>query len=257
MKRLIQISFFVVSVVGLLFLTGFMIKSNSAKKVGDVEINIYRNTENGFINKTEIMSVINGIDSIKNLELENIQTQIIEKDIANNPYVDMIDCYTTIDGNLIVNIKEKQPIIRIYESGNAGYYIDNKGDIFPVCKQYSPRVIIANGYINDGINKMADNINDSIYKKSIAKELYTLTQLIKKNNLLEAQINQIYVNSKGEYDLIPELGNHLIKFGTINDAESKVNNLAAYYTRYLKTSNWDSYKTINLTYKDQIVCTKK
>jgi cell division protein FtsQ len=161
------------------------------------------------------------------------------------------------EGNLIVNIKEKQPIIRIYEEGKPGYYIDNKGDIFPISSQFAPRVIIANGYINDNVDITANNINDSTFTKSVAKELYNLTQLINDNDLLAIQINQIYVNSKGEYDLIPELGNHIIKFGTFDNAKDKLNNLTAYYARYLKTNNWDSYKSINLTYKDQIVCTKK
>ncbi len=65
------------------------------------------------------------------------------------------------------------------------------------------------------------------------------------------------MNSKGEYDLIPELGNHLVQFGTFDNAQIKLRNLDAYYRKSLKTDDWDIYKTINLTYKDQIVCTKK
>ena len=101
------------------------------------------------------------------------------------------------------------------------------------------------------------NIYDTIYDNTVFQELFFLTKLINQNSLLEAQINQIYVNSKGEYDLIPELGNHLVQLGTLNDIQNKLQNLEGYYRKNLKSSDWDKYKIINLTYKDQIVCTKK
>jgi cell division protein FtsQ len=225
--------------------------------IANVEINIFRNNENGFINSNQILSSINDIDSINKIQISKVKNIDIEQAIMSNPYVDKVDSYVTIVGNLLVNVKEKQPIIRIYESGGQSYYLDEKGDIFPICQQYAPRVIIANGYIKEIVANPGGNITDSVYNKSVFKELFELTKLINKNSLLKAQINQIYVNSKGNFDLVPELGNHLIQFGTMEDAETKIRNLDAYYKKYLKTSIWDSYKTINLTYKNQIVCTKK
>ncbi len=257
MKRIFQITIFTLTVIGIITLTGFVVISNMHTTIGDIEINIYRNTENGFINKSEVLSTINNIDSIKKLQLNKVRTTSIEESLANNPYVDEVDTYITINGNMLVNIKEKQPIIRIYNSEGESFYLDKKGDVFPINLQYAPRVIIANGYIKEKATYSKGNINDSIYDNSTYRELFKLTQLINKNSLLKAQINQIYVNSKGNFDLIPELGNHLIQFGTLADAETKIENLDAYYKKYLKTSIWDSYKTINLTYKNQIVCTKK
>jgi len=257
MKRIIQITLFTISIIGLLTLTGFVVISNMNTNIANVDINIYRNSENGFINRAELLSAINNIDSINKLQINKVKNIDIEKALSSNPYVDKVDSYITINGNLLVNIKEKQALIRIYDGGDKGFYLDDKGDIFPISRKYAPRVIIANGYIKEEVLKPNGNIADSIYNGSIFRELFELIQLINGNTLLKAQINQIYVNSKGNFDLIPELGNHLIQFGTIVNAETKIKNLDAYYKKYLKTSIWDSYKTINLTYKNQIVCTKK
>jgi cell division protein FtsQ len=226
-------------------------------EVIEVEVNVYRSSNNGFISKSEIISVINNIDSTNNLEISKVQIAEIERALGNNPYTESADSYTTIDGRLLVNVKEKQPIIRIYDKGGKGFYLDKKGDIFPVSSKYAPRVLIANGYIKEEVTNPRGNIADSIYNGSIFRELFILTQLINNNSLLKAQINQIYINSKGNFDLIPELGNHLIQFGSLDNANNKIKNLDAYYKKYLKTSIWDSYKTINLTYNNQIVCTKK
>jgi|TARA_B100001971_G_C18133646_1_gene506273 cell division protein FtsQ len=264
LKRIIYISLFTLTIIGLLTLTGFIVNYNKSNQVSDIEVNIYRNSELGFLNSGEILHELNRIKNlplnpevVDSLIINKLETDKIENVLTNNPYIDEVDSYFTVDGRLLINIKEKEPIIRIYDSGNEGFYIDNNGDIFPISRQFAPRVIIANGYIKDKITNFNSNITDSIYSSSFLQELFYLTQLINQNELLKAQINQIYVNSKGEYDLIPELGNHLVQFGTFDNAQIKLRNLDAYYRKSLKTDDWDIYKTINLTYKDQIVCTKK
>lgn len=264
MKKIIQISLFTLTALALLTLMGFILVNNKDANVADIKVNIFRNTEVGFMDKSEIMSVIVNSDSlpgqqtgIQKLMINEIDTDIIEESLAINPYIDKVDSYLTIDGTILINIKEKEPIIRIYDKSEKGFYIDNIGDIFPISNRYAPRVLISNGYINETITDLNSNITDSVYDTSVFREVFFLTQLINNNSLLKAQINQIYVNSKGEYDLIPELGDHIVQFGNITDATNKLRNLEAYYQKYLKTSNWDSYSIINLTYKDQIVCTKK
>ena len=257
MKRIFQISLFTLTVIGLITLTGFVVINNLHTKINDVKIKIYRDTENGFVNQSEIQHAINNIDSVNTLQINKVRITNIEKVLIRNPYIDKVDSYITIKGDLLVNIKEKQPIIRIYNSEGNSFYLDKEGAIFPISRQYAPRVLIANGYIKEEVINPIGNIIDSIYNNSTYRDLFKLTQLINKNSLLKAQINQIYINSKGNFDLIPELGNHLIQFGTMVDADIKIKYLDAYYKKYLKTSIWDSYKTINLTYKDQIVCTKK
>ncbi len=264
MKRIIYISLFTIVAIGLITLTGFIVIYNISNQVSDIEVKIYRNSESGFLNADEILKTIRDIDNLSlpptgdnEQIINNPETDKIEKLLSNNPYVDQVDSYFTVDGKLLINIKEKESIIRIYDSGNEGFYIDKNGAIFPISRKFAPRVIIANGHIKDKVSDFNSNIYDSVYNKTVIQDLFKLTKLINQNELLKAQINQIYVNSKGEYDLIPELGNHVVQFGTFSNAQTKLNNLVAYYEKYLKSNNWDIYKTINLTYKDQIVCTKK
>lgn len=264
MKRIIYISLLTITVIGLLTLSGFIVNQNKFSTSSDIKVKIYRNTESGFLDSSGILKEIVSIDSLSDTNpvvIERVKnasyTDKIEKVLDKNPYIDKVDSYFTLDGKLLINIKEKEPIIRIYDSGKEGFYIDDNGEIFPVSRQFAPRIIIANGHIKDKVTDHNSNISDSIYHNTVLLELFRLTQLINQNELLKVQINQIYVNSKGEFDLIPELGNHLVQFGTMDNADVKLRNLDAYYRKYLKTHNWDNYETINLTYKDQIVCTKK
>lgn len=257
MLRIVQISLFTIAVLGILVLMGFIMKENRVAKVEDVQVNIFRQTDKGFLTNDIILNTINNIDSNTNLKVIDVDTYSIERNLHNNPYIENTDSYFTLDGNLLINIKEKNPIIRIYNKQNSSIYIDNNGDFIPTSKNYTPRVLIANGYINDNITSLNYSIYDTTYANSTYYEIFTLAKLILQNKLLSSQINQIYVNSKGEYDLIPELGEHVVKFGKMVNAETKLENLEAYYRKNMTTDNWDNYSTINLIYKDQIVCTKK
>jgi len=255
--RIIKISLFTLTAIALLVLTGFIFIKYQDNKVANIEVKIYRNTLDGFLERDIIMATINDIDSIKNLAVNDINPSIIERRLVNNPYIEEVDSYLTLDGKLLINIKEKNPIIRIFNKDGESIYLDNNGHFIPTSKHYTPRVLIANGYIVDKVVGFNTNIHDTNYTNTIFKELFFLTKLINENKLLASQINQIYYNSKGEYDLIPELGDHIIKFGKLDNAISKLNNLDAFYRKNMISSDWNKYNVINLTYKDQIVCTKK
>ena len=105
--------------------------------------------------------------------------------------------------------------------------------------------------------KLSSNIYDSIYINTPLNNVFHINNLILKNELLKSQIGQVYVNSIGEYDLIPMLGNHIIKLGKTDNIKQKIENLTSYDKKNLVTEGWNKYRTINLKYKDQIVCTKK
>lgn len=243
--------------IALVILTGFIVTKNQNTAIADIDVSIYRNTEKGFLDRNTILTTINSIDSIKNLSVKDINPRIIERILNKNPYIEEVDCYVTINGKLLINVKEKNPIIRIYNKNGNSIYLDRNGDIIPISNSYTPRVLIASGYILDEVTNFNTNICDTSYNYSTYRNLFQLTKQIKSNKLLSSQINQIYYNSKGEYDLIPELGDHIIKLGKLNDMATKLENLDAFYRKNMVTADWNKYNTINLKYKDQIVCTKK
>ena len=48
-----------------------------------------------------------------------------------------------------------------------------------------------------------------------------------------------------------------IVIGEVYNLESKFNKLMLFYEEGLSKTGWNEYKTINLKYKDQVVCTKR
>lgn len=257
MKKIIQISVFVLFAIALIGLMGFIYLERSNQTLHEINIKICRDTDKGFINENEIYAVIESIDSIYTKKIKLIKTNELEQKIRQNPYVEEVDIFVNISNDLIINVKEKRVVLRIFNQNSIGYYVDENAGILPLSSNYTPRVLIANGYLNSPFVKPFKNINDSVYRSSHLKDLFALTNLINQNQFLKAQISQIYINSKDEFDMIPQLGNQLIQFGKMDDAVDKLNKLEVFYKKALVKAGWEKYETINLQYQGQVVCTQR
>ena len=257
MKRIIHIALFGIFAVALIGLMGFIYLEQGKKPVTDVVINISRPSPDGFLDTTMIKQALVFADSLERVSVKDISLRKIEKSVLENPFAEAADAYVNIDNELVINVKEKTPVLRVFNKKNAGFYIDNRGKILPLSDNYAPRVLIANGYFDVPYKKGHPEVSDSVYKNTPLADLFHLTQLIRKNNFLNAQISQIYVNSKGEFDLVPELGNHLIRLGTMDDIQDKLEKLELFYKKALVSEGWNKYEIINLKYKNQVVCEKK
>ena len=66
------------------------------------------------------------------------------------------------------------------------------------------------------------------------------------------------MNKDRELELFPAIGNHKIIFGNAENIAEKFNKLKLFYKEGLnKSDSWTKYSTINLKYKNLVVCTKK
>jgi cell division protein FtsQ len=64
----------------------------------------------------------------------------------------------------------------------------------------------------------------------------------------------VYVDK--DLELIPRVGNHTIILGNVSDLQEKFNKLMIFYKEAMPKVGWNKYKTLNLKYKNQIVCKK-
>ncbi len=256
MKRFFQIALFSLSTIAIVALLIYVYLNHEQQPLQKVMIHVAREGKKGFLNKDEIIGYVERHlnDTIR---LKDVDLDFIEDSLAQTPWVDNIDAYTDIDGNLIINIRESKPVLRVFNQFGRSFYLDNKGKILPLSQQYAPRLLIANGYIQTNPMPGHHNINDTIYKKSDLKKLLAISKSINQYKLLPSMVSEIYLNSQYEFDLIPTIGDQIIRLGDTTNLTHKLENLVIFYKKSMVYEGWDNYKTINLKYKNQIVCTKK
>ncbi len=225
----------------------------------NVLVNINKNNnDEPYVTEDEIYSLItNSKDSVIGKKINEIDLQKFEDKIKANPYVSDAEIFSSFGGNLKVRITQRQVLMRIINSKGQNFYITTDGVIIPVKTGVSSRVIVANGNINNKYSKLLKIFNSENNKEdAVLLKLYKLAKYIKSDNFLNATIEQIYVNSPNEFELIPKTGKHLIQFGDTNNMKKKFDNLIVFYKDGLRRVGWDKYKVVNLKYLNQVVCSK-
>ncbi|MBL4716099.1 MAG: cell division protein FtsQ [Bacteroidia bacterium] len=208
-----------------------------------------------FIESANVQGIINNEKGELNERLiRTVDLRELESDLERNPFINNAEVYTDLGGNLMIDVTQVQALVRIINKRNESFYLDKQGNTFPTSKMFSSRVMVANGNIGFGENDSIDIIDDN--KNNEHMDLYKLAKFISASNFWNAQIEQIYVNDKKEYELIPRVGGHKILFGNTDKIEEKFEKLYAFYMEGLSKVGWEKYKTINLKYQDQIVCSR-
>jgi cell division protein FtsQ len=202
--------------------------------------------------------------------LHAINISLLENIINNNPFVSRAEVFSSIDGKLTVEVVPRNPVVRIMNSSNESFYIDEEGVFMPLSEKYSASVPVVNGFIPDKealyrirVREAKDEGDTSFHPRMIEK-VYMLADYIRHHDFWNAQVEQVFVDELGDMELIPRVGNHTIVFGNLagdhgyeKEMDEKFNKLFLFYKEGLSKQGWDKYSTINLKYKDQIVCTKK
>jgi cell division protein FtsQ len=108
--------------------------------------------------------------------------------------------------------------------------------------------LIANGIIYEDFSGRVDTL-----KTKLAKDLYKTAAFIYADTLWNNQIEQLYVNQKREIEMIPRVGNQKIILGNADSLQVKFRNLYAFYKKAIPNVGWDTYKTINIKYTNQVI----
>jgi cell division protein FtsQ len=128
------------------------------------------------------------------------------------------------------------------------FYIDQHGLKIPLSANFTAKVLVATGYIDELFGNRVDSLH-----KDLTKDLFKTADFIRKDSLWSAQIVQIYVNAGHEIELIPRVGNHRILLGDADSLETKFANLLVFYKQALPKVGQDAYKTINIKYANQVI----
>jgi cell division protein FtsQ len=255
---------FIKHIILMIFLLGYLIVilgfvSNEEKKVmcREVRIIIHDSLDIQFINSSMIRDVIlRGGNRLAGKFFDEINLQDIEDRVRGIKYIERAEVYATVEGELVVDIYQRKPAVRIIDRSGQGYYIDREGYIIPLSPNYSPYLLVVNGAIGERYRRVK-NINELDPQNNLLADICKLVKYIQSDKFWEAQIVQIYVNGKGEFELIPRVGSHVIEFGKVENMEEKFEKLWILYNDGFYYKGWNQYDRINLKYKNQAICTKR
>ncbi|HCQ29109.1 MAG TPA: hypothetical protein DIU39_02410 [Flavobacteriales bacterium] len=258
-KKWLNISLWALYGILLVLLLSFVNAKEKQVPLQKIEVEIAKD-ENRFINTKDIEQLILKNDSLGK-PIISFKLNELEKIIANHPDIEKAQIYKSINGVLNVEIVQRRPIVRVF-SADESYYIDENGKLMPVSKRFTARVPVVSLTQKEPYGiwykyNFASQIPDSLAHKTLLDDAFKIARFVRQDKFLNAQIEQLFVNKELDWVLIPKVGNHTIVLGSAEDLEAKFKKLKLFYKKAMKNIGWDKYRTINLKYKNQVVCTKK
>ncbi len=237
----------VASLGGLVALMSFIEIKKSTMVCKDVQVII--SGSQYFIDKQEVDNIL-GLNSnlLIGRRLENINIHQLEKRLRRNPFVERASIYNDMDGVIVVEISQRQPLMRVMNRFNQDFYIDQHGLKLPLSANFTAKVLVANGFIDELFASKVDTL-----RTQVARGIFETAEFISKDSLWLAQVAQIYVNEQHEIELIPRVGNQRILLGNADSLDIKFRNLLAFYKQVVPQVGWAAYKAINLKYSNQVI----
>ena len=230
--------------------------SRGKAEINGLNIDIEYNGNDTLVTATDLKNIMaSKIPDINTFTINDIDRKKIEDIIKQNPYIESSNVSVSIKGTIQINAVQRTPIVRIIQNSKQ-FYLDNNGKYIPASRINNPNVIIASGYIIGTINDEMNKKNIDTTENDISR-IYKLATYLIEHKDLKPLFDHIYICQNGDIELVPKVGNHTIVIGDLNNLDEKFENLFAIYNKGFSNIGWDSYKKINLKFKNQVVCTKK
>ena len=249
-KRILIGSAWAICLGGLIVLMSFIEFKKSGVFCKAVKIYIPGNQY--FIDKEEVDHILKvHKHQLVGRNMESINLHALENKLKANPFIESAKVYADMDGVIKVEISQRQPVMRMMNQAGQDFYIDQNGLKIPMSSNFTAKVLVANGFIDEVYGGKLDTLHTDV-----AKQLYKTVQFINKDSLWIAQIAQLYVNTNHEIELIPRVGANRILLGNADSLENKFHNLLVFYKQALPQVGWDRYKIINIKFANQVVGVK-
>ncbi|WP_317124819.1 cell division protein FtsQ/DivIB [Mangrovimonas spongiae] len=182
--------------------------------------------------------LIQNYKGVKNTSKEALDLNKLETALNSNEMIKSAEVYLSVNGVLTAEVEQKKPIARVL--AKTSYYIDDQGSYMPLSSYHSARVPLVTGKIDrnnlNNIYKIAQKVNTDVFLKKNVIQIH------------QTKNNDLFLQLRG-YDFTVQLGG-------LNNLEKKINNLKAFYKKGLKDNILNDYKTVNLKFDSQVVCTK-
>lgn len=255
MKGKMIISKIVIASAWLLVTAGLMTlliaanKKNQRQVCRDVIVNIQNSTENVYVDDAEIINQLESVQgSLINKPVQDIKITRLEEKLKRHQWIKNAELYIDSRNVLHVLVTERQPIARVITRAGHSFYIDNEGKKMSLVDGIAVRLPV--------ITNFTSAIKWSAKDSVLMNGLLDMLLYLKKDSFWNAQVGQIDVLNDHTIEIIPVIGNHIIKLGAPENIEYKLHNLFVFYKEILTKTGFDKYSILDIRFKGQVIGVK-
>lgn len=257
MKKFLRISVWILTIGVVVTLMSFATKHQEDKICWNLEVEVANSNDFNFVNKTMVLdAIVNANDNVVGRSMSDLNISETRKAVQALHAVKDVEVRTTIDGQMKVWVSQRTPISRLLFPDGSSLYLDDSGHAMPTATNYTARVPVITGNLRGSADEIL-NTDPYLTDYEQVKSCFELSVFTMNHPWLHAQAEHFYVESNGDFVMIPRVGNHRVVIGNTENLNTKIKKLEAFYAETVGARDLNKYTTINLKYRDQVVCTKK
>lgn len=254
-KRIVQKIVFVALTLaacsGLVVLLVAAIGKKNHENCKDYVITINGAEHNLFIDQSDIRKLLatarNG--KIKGGRISDFNLRKLEQAIHGNAWVQQANLYFDNRDVLHISVTEKEPVARIFTTGGKSFYIDSSLAQMPLSDEMSARVPVFTNFPD---------------KRFLSEKDSTLLTDVKKTALFilndpfwMSQTEQIDITKDRQFEMVPTIGNHIVKLGSGDDIDKKFHRLFIFYQDVMSKAGFNRYNFVDVRFDGQVIATKE
>lgn len=260
-KKILRIVGRIVLALAVVAALAFVDRSARTTPVTDVEVTVSGADGVHFLDAPAVRRLLldQGSDVIGR-PVGRVDLSELEDRLNAIPVVARANVYHGMDGLLRVDVKQREPIVRVLGGEGPGCYLDREGWTFPTSEVHTARVLVATGpgvprALTTGVRHVP---TDSLLSRDpVAGGLFALARSVHEDPFLDALFDQVVVTPAGEFELLPRVGGQVVLIGDGTDLRQRFNKLRQFYEHGMAGGDWRRYGRIDLRFTDQIVCTQR
>jgi len=236
---------------GLLVLLVAAIGKRNKEHCKDYTIKINGARNNYFIGEKDVLKIVTAATNgkIKGAPIVNFNLRKLEQQLKDNAWIRSANLYFDNQSVLHVSVMEKEPIARIFTTGGRSFYIDSGATRMPLSAKMSARVPVFTNFPD----KRFLSVKDSALLNDIRKTAW----FILNDSFWMSQTEQIDITEHRTFEMIPTIGNHVVKLGNGDDIDKKFHRLLTFYEQVLSKTSFDKYNFIDVQFNGQVIGTKE
>ena len=218
-------------------------------------VNLMPASDSGFVRKSVLHHEIE--ESYGHAKIGTVNMIKIQKHLDDNPWIESNAAYIDLDGNLNVSYKEYEPQFRVFGNNGHSVYVTREGVVIPSNSNYIPYVLVASGNFAVNNDSTTYALCDTLDRDRNLLNALHWTKAIEGNPFIANCVGQLYCNHRNEFELTVKGLDARVIVGDTCLAADKLNRLEIFMKQRICKPETHILKTINLNYKNQIVCTKR
>ena len=214
-------------------------------------ISILDSAERNFISKNDVKILMAEYGEYIGQRIDDVYLSRMEKILQSKSAILRSEAYITDDGTLHVDVTQRIPVVR-FQKGEAGFYADKSGFIFPLQNKFTSMVPIVDGNIPISIDKGFKGDLSSEKERLWVKEVISMIAYMEKGGIWNENISQMTVSPEGNLVLIPREGKERFVFGSPTEVKAKFARIGEYYEAVAPLEK--GYTRVDVRYSGNIIC---